>query len=146
MSPLEQERIENEEFVRSLGYTPNHNYFIAYKGFRESIQFISRWAPLTQYLSNKQHLLVFTEKEIILRNDSTNSKDGIVTKIPFDKIENFTFRSQSMSNDASISFSYNNKKFYFYIDTTKYINDEKEYSRVNFELLCENNFHGLIKD
>lgn len=147
MTYLNDEKINNEKYIRSLGYIPNHNYFIADKSWRPTLQLRGSNAYIWTYFSRRSHLLIFTEDYLIISNHIVSTKEKI-EKIPLNKIQNFNIEKLTPYKEFCISFEYI-KKYYFYIDSNESfldsLCDELSYSQLNFNLLLQNNFNGLIE-
>lgn len=145
LKTIEDERLAYEKLIRAWGYAPKHNYLEVSKGFREPFQYLCQQGPLTRSLFNKMYLLLFTEQELILKE----FEQDIVTRIPLEQVGNFSVRAVNfsiLSNDCCISFSYKRKKYYFYLDIKEYPEEPRKYCRINFEMLLENKFYGLLQD
>ena len=141
------EQLDNEKFIRSLGYLPTHNYFIADKSWRPTLQLRGSGSDTWSLFTRQPHLLIFTKDTLIISKQPVSSEEQAI-KIPTDQILNFDVEKLTPYKEFCISFEYK-KKYYFYIDSGDSFLDslfnELSYSQLNFYLLLQNNFNGLIK-
>ncbi len=147
----EDDRREDEDFIRSLGITPQYNYLVADKGWRPFFYNGGGGNAFYRGFVLKRYLLVFTDSELILRNDESSKSDTI--RLKYNDIENFKIQNPSQNNgtlkkytlfgNSCISFKYKSKKYYFYFNTA-----DKEYTNylnVNYQTLLSKNFNGLLQ-
>lgn len=139
------EKQEYENCIRSLGIVPNHNYLVLWRGPTPTLYTIFRTNPTYRVLGNKLYLLIFTNQNIIFKNIDPDSNNSKIMTIKHDDVTNFTVHDLVFNYYTCISFE-TNKKYYFYIDVNSvFSSEESNYSTVNFNLLLENNFYGLLK-
>lgn len=87
----------------------------------------------------KQFILIFTSKELILYRNNKNGETKILNN---NEISDFTIRD-GMNKSLVIEFIYKNEKFSFY--TYKDFSALMQYVADNLVSLQNNNFYGLLK-
>lgn len=141
----EEEHLEIKTFIQSLGYYPNHNYFIAEKSFRPTFQLRGVNQSLWSVFFRKPYILAFTEKEIIMINYWHKNK--ATTIIPHNKLTNFNIEELSLNSEYCLSFNYF-KPFYFYIEHPdsfyNQLSTDYDYSLSNFQRLIQKKFYGIF--
>ncbi|HCM88847.1 MULTISPECIES: hypothetical protein [Vagococcus] len=143
----EEEHQEIKRFIQSLGYYPNHNYFITEKSIRPTLQLRGESTSFWSVLFRKMYLLVFTETELILINYWHKNKQ--VTIIPHQKINNFELENLFPFSEICLSFDYL-KPFYFYVEHPDsfyhQLLTDYDFSRDNFQSLYQKKFYGLLTE
>lgn len=141
MNSKYEEKIEYEKFIRSLNIVPNHNYIEVSKGPNPAIFTYAKGSAVYEAFISKPYLLVFTHNEIILKGYGVD----IQKRFSHEGIHKFKARELPLTSYHCISFKVFNKKYYFYIDADDVFSfGESSYSSVNYYLLREKNFFGLL--
>ncbi len=138
----DEKKDEYENFIRSLGILPNHNYFEVTKGPNPMIFTYAKGSAFYEFFLAKQYLLVFTPSQIVMKKEEQQTP--MILK--HEEIRCFNARPLSLSSYHCISFKAVNKKFYFYIDADDvFLLGESSYANYNYYSLVEKNFYGLLK-
>ncbi len=151
---IDDEKNRLERFLKKENIENDRNYLRMEKGPKPFLYKVLTLSHQLRLTILEFYYLIFTENHIILLTQNKDyeftTKNMIITN--HHAIHGFSF--QKIYGAYCISFTYQNKKYYFYLNdsfSTRVLGNifgtnTKNYSRNNLINLEKKNFMGLLKD
>ncbi|MGM0208477.1 hypothetical protein IGI96_002997 [Enterococcus sp. DIV0421] len=151
MKTLEDEYDEFKQAMLAESIDLNHNYIRVEKACSPVLNMLGGGNGIYQLFFTDICWLVFLKQELLIVKEKTNKKEDhfefLLSRISYQEVITFSIEKVPFWGEYCLKLKYGRKKRYFYIDGDDVFSFGKaDISSVNFRLLLENHFNGLLKN